>query len=445
MLPFVELIKLILSQLGAAFFGWLRDPSYLYYPVMLLIVFSLVYRQFRRQAKLEIHLFGVPFSNPWRQFFISLGFGLIGGIFVSLVMVFLGIPLSEELGLIYVWPIALTLMLIHPRFMCFAYGGGVVGVISLVVRGLGALFPGLGDVSFFASLMAVDLAALMGLVGVLHLAESLLIFLSGHIGASPILLKNPRGELVGGFMLQRFWPLPITALMVELVKIGELVGDGVPMPDWWPLLQPYLTVTAGMTLTYFLLPIVAALGYSDFAVSTAPKSKSRQSAGYLAAYSLVLISISMLSAHLRFLQFLPVLFAPLAHEFVIYVGNRREWARPPLYTPAPEGVRLLTVLPESAAKEKGLGGGWLITNVNGFTTNNRRQLTDALEALPGLAEIEAVSPEGMTRTFLIHRREGPLGLIPVPDASEETNILTLGGKGFLLRFWERYKARRKKL
>lgn len=444
MLPVVDLVKLIFTHFGYAFFGWLQDPVFLYYPAMLVIVFSLVYRQFRRQARLEEHLFGAPISRPGRQLLVSLGFGFLGGLFVSFLMVFMGLPLSEELGLIYVWPAALVLMLLHPRFMCFAYGGGAIGVISLVLRGLGAIFPSLANIGLIASLMAVDLPALMGLVAALHLAESLLILISGHINASPVLIKSPKGRIVGGFMLQRFWPLPITALMVEVVKAAELTGEGIAMPNWWPLLQPLLAVGSGMALSYFLLPIVAALGYSDIAVSTTPRAKSKRSAGNLAVYSLILMGLSLLSARFRLLQVLPVLFAPLGHEYLIQRGNRREWERPPLYVSAASGVRLLAVLPGSASQNKGLAEGWVIKNVNGFETNNRSQLAAALDALPGLAEIEAVSPEGETRTILFHRKDGALGLIPVPDSSEEATVLTLGGKGFLLRFWDRYKKKRRK-
>ena len=440
MLPLADLVKLIVSVLGQAFFGWIKYPGLLYYPFMLAIVLSIVFRQFRRQAKLEEHLYGAPFSQPWRQLLISMGFGLAGGILASFLMVFLGLPLSEELGLIYVWPVVLVLMLINPRFMCFAYGGGVVGAVSLLLRGLNLLFPGLGSISFFASLMAVDLPALMALVGALHLTESFLIFISGHINASPVILENPRGKVVGGFMLQRFWPLPITALLVELVS-AEPVG-GVPMPDWWPLLQPRLQPNPGMMLSYVLFPIVAALGYSDIAVSTAPREKSRISAGRLAVYSIGLLLLSLLSGRLPFLQILPVLFAPLGHEYLIQAGNRREWNSPPRLAPPLRGVKLLAALPGSPAARQGLGSGWTILNVNGMDVNSRRELAGALNSFPGLAEIEAVSPEGVTKTVRIHQSQGKLGLIPVPDASESGPCLKIAGQGFLPRLWAKLKKKK---
>ncbi|HPZ21978.1 MAG TPA: hypothetical protein PKV05_02985, partial [Bacillota bacterium] len=115
MLPLAQLVKLILTTFGLAFIGWIKYPFYRYYPPLLAIVLSLVYRQFRRQAKLEAHLYGMPFSSPRKQLLISLGFGLAGGLLTSFLMVLLGLPLSEEMGLIYVWPVVLVLLLIHPR------------------------------------------------------------------------------------------------------------------------------------------------------------------------------------------------------------------------------------------------------------------------------------------------------------------------------------------
>ena len=440
MLPLAELIKLIITTFGLAFFGWIKYPIYRYYPVLLAVVLALVYRQFHRQAKLEAHLYGTPFSSPGRQLHISLGIGLAGGFLTSLLMVLLGLPLSEELGLIYVWPVVLVMLLIHPRFMCFAYGGGVVGAVSLLLRGLHLLFPGIANVGIIASLMAIDLPALMALVAVLHLTESFLIFISGHINASPVILRNPRGEVVAGFMLQRFWPLPITALLATLVSATEQFEGSIAMPDWWPLLQPVLKPEAGMVLSFFLLPIVATLGYSDIAVSTSPREKSKISARRLAVYSGALLLLSLAAGRLPLLQILPVLFAPLGHEYLIQAGNRREWSAPPLWTPPQRGVKLLATWPGLPAALAGLGTGWIIHSVNGIEVNSSRELGAALDTFPCAAVMDVESPAGEKKTVEI-RTQGKLGIILIPHPDEGGPYLKMSGKGFLLRLWEKIKKK----
>jgi membrane-associated protease RseP (regulator of RpoE activity) len=156
----------------------------------------------------------------------------------------------------------------------------------------------------------------------------------------------------------------------------------------------------------------------------------------------VLLLLSLLSGRLPFLQVLPVLFAPLGHEFLIQAGNHREWNSPPRLTPSQRGVKLLAVQPGSPVALKGLGSGWTILNVNGIEVNSRRELASALNVFPGLAEIEAISPEGVTKTVRIHQSQGKLGLIPVPDASESGPCLKIAGQGFLLRLWAKLKKKK---
>lgn len=72
--------------------------------------------------------------------------------------------------------------------------------------------------------------------------------------------------------------MPMAALFAMFISQSELVGPGIDMPNWWPLLQPLTEPGPGMVLLFMTLPIVAALGYSDIAVSSTPRTKSRWSA-----------------------------------------------------------------------------------------------------------------------------------------------------------------------
>ncbi|MTI96367.1 MAG: PDZ domain-containing protein [Firmicutes bacterium] len=436
--PLWELFELVVQSYVYAILGVGMGTLF---PFLLMIVLTIVFMQHNRQAQLETQLFGMPFSRPLRQTLVSLGYGLIGGLLASMLMVSLGIALSESTGIQYVWPVVILLMMIRPRFMCFAYGGGIVGVLSLLLKGLAELVPTVASFPLAAGLMAVDLPSLMALVALLHLTESFLIFVSGHINASPIIMESPRGEVVGGFMLQRFWPLPLAALLAMSVSPELISGDSIAMPDWWPLLQPGVTPEPGSELLLTVLPIVAALGYSDIAVAHSPKEKSRISARNLLLYSIVLLGLALIAGHWRFLQLLPVLFAPLGHEYLIQVGNSREWAKQPRYRGRARGVTLLTVLPGSPAADKGLNTGWVVLNVNGYDVNTRRELETALQSFPGLADLEMVSPEGEHKQVQVHQRSGRLGLVPMPDPDEQGTFLKLQSKGFLSRKWEQWRKR----
>ena len=116
---------------------------------------------------------------------------------------------------------------------------------------------------------------------------------------------------MGGFTLQKFWPLPILALLLMAVS-GELDGaDMVSMPDWWPLIKPSQPLGQGDTLC-ICFPIIAALGYGDICLSRLPIQKAHLSAMYLATYSLLLLGAALGSVHLPILKWVAALGAPLA-------------------------------------------------------------------------------------------------------------------------------------
>ncbi len=85
----------------------------------------------------------------------------------------------------------------------------------------------------------------MALVAILHLVEALLIFVSGHQHASPMYFKHSSGRIVGGFSLQKFWPMPTIALIGAAVLGTGMEWETIAMPDWWPIFQSGVAVPPG--------------------------------------------------------------------------------------------------------------------------------------------------------------------------------------------------------
>src|SRR5690606_27628389 len=95
------------------------------------VVLLLVHAQYQRVAQVERAAFGQPLTDPTRNTLIALLYGLGGGVLGTAAFVFLGISLVE-VGVLYLWMLALVLMALHPRFVCFAYAGGILSLTSLV-------------------------------------------------------------------------------------------------------------------------------------------------------------------------------------------------------------------------------------------------------------------------------------------------------------------------
>lgn len=408
--PFNQVLPLIIASLAGVFL----DP--LFWVVVLLVAL-----QYRRMTAVKKNFFGLAAGGVWRDTLTATGYGVLGGLVGSILMVLIGLTLSGS-GLVYLWPVAILLMLINARFLCFAYAGGLLALSNLLFG-----FPDL------------NIAQVLALVAILHLVESLLILFSGHLGAVPAYFKTPGGQVVGGFTLQRFWPIPIVALAV----MGRaVVQQGVTMPDWWPLLKPGVNGNPA-DLLYTLIPVVAGLGYGDLAVSRTPGEKSRLSALYLGLYSLTLLLLAVLAQYFRPVALLAALFSPLGHEMVIYIGKGIELRRQPLFVPVARGVKVLDVVSDTPAWRVGLRSGDVILSLNRWPVHSRRELEMAWAAVFGPAEVEFLhgAEQVYHREVVIPGRPGqPFGVLPVPDGGEEA-FVDLSTSGLLGRWWGEFWRR----
>lgn len=369
--------------------------NYLFWTVM-----AVVALQYKKIAKTRQEMFGIGGNTVVRDTLVATGYGLAGGLAASFLLVFTGVNLTS-LGIGYLWVLALLLMLINPRFLCFSYAGGIIAVSKLIF--------GTPD---------IDIPQLMGLIAVLHLIESLLIYFSGHAGATPMFTKREDGSLVGGFTLQKFWPLPVVA--VAVLTYPEAMGYTVlpEMPAWWPAIkfgQEFSLTSVGV-----LLPIVVGLGYGDIAVAHTPVEKSRMSATNLSVFSVVLLFLSVLASRYGVFEIVAALFAPLGHEAVIYLGKRTEMNGKPLYVRPEQGVRVLETLPDSPARKAGLASGDVIININGYIVNSKRDIDYIILTQPGLAEIVyMVHRQNRWRKEQVRVRPNQvLGIIAVPEGNE---------------------------
>lgn len=378
----------------------------LFWVVLLLVGF-----QYKRLAANETQLIGRPkYSIRWQVLYSAL-FGLAGGLLASSLLVFFGISLME-IGIIYVWPLAILLLLVHPRYLCFAYAGGLVGAFSALLTLLAQLWPGLTE-GVLSGVAGIHIPGLLALIGILHLTESFLIAVSGHLFPSPLYIKTDNG-VVGGYSLQKFWPLPLVGLVaLPVAQAAADVVSGARMPEWWPLLASATVLADGQLLMYMLTPIVAGLGYGDLAISTPPKEKSKRSALNLGAYSLVLIGAAFAAYHYPIVVIPAALFSPLGHELLIIIGNKREFSREPLFSAPGTGVKILDVFPDSAAANTGLVPGDVILSVNGFTVNDSLSFHNVIRMTGNHVELTVAGSNHTGRLSFTHA--GDSGIIVVPD------------------------------
>lgn len=411
MFPFEQILWLLIR--GSLSVLW--EPLFW----MMLALVGYQYWQLQRN---QIRMFGFSNYTLKNQLILAGVYGLAGGLFGSFLLTGVGLTLNQ-IGLSYIWPVAIALMLVHMRFLCFAYAGGLVALSSALLG-----WP------------QVNIPHVIALVAILHITESILIFISGRYSAVPLIMQRDDGRLIGAFSLQNFWPLPLVLLAAVAVPEAAYPDSGViKMPDWWPLLPLNLDVSEGHRWIYTIMPVVAALGYSDVAIASSPAERRRRSAFHLLLYSMVLLALALLAARYPWLQTVAALASPFGHELLIQLDNRREFKGVPRFVPPPQGVMILDTVVDSPARRVGLKAGDIITQIDEYPVNSGFELARALNYVPTAftvhIERQAVR-QSLPLRFAADRRM--LGVILVPEGHEQQYV-TMANERLWLFDWLKRK------
>jgi len=419
MFPFLDIARAILALVPDMLFNPFSPRFFLFW-LFVLVVSS----QYRRIAASERKLFGQVKNRPFPQTAQAVVQGLVAGLAGSFLLVFVGVAFTPGTQLGYLILVAMALMLVSPRLICLAYAGGLASLSNLAFG-----FP------------VVDVAALMAMVAILHLMESLLIVLTGFRTATPVFIRTQRREVVGGFSLQRFWPIPLVVLLLGAVP-REIVEQGIRMPEWWPLIPVAPALLEDPAMMFQMLPVIAVMGYGDLAVSSSPARRSRETGRYLALYSLALLGLALLGGREPLFLWLAALASIVGHELVVRRGGRAELGRPAWLKSAPGQVTILDVMPGSPAGRAGLGTGDIVRTVNGLPVGSRLEFTSALEQAGAVLELGVDRPGGRV-TVIIAERLRPGGLLGILLAPEPGDLpqMDVGRASPLVALLQRLRRR----
>lgn len=384
----MELIIEVMLLMGQVFLNTFTSPLFI---ITYLFLFFIVCWQYRRLEDITQNLMDYSRNRYLQSALLSAALGLLGGLLGSILLIFIGVDLGH-LGIMYLWVIAMLLMLINPRFLCFAYAGGVLSLISLAT--------GYPD---------INIPQLMGLIAVLHMVESILIMLNGSFNPVPVYIRSG-DNIRGGFNLQNFWPIPLIALVASGMAD---TSTGINMPDWWPLIKDYGQYDYGRN--YTLLPVLAVLGYGEISSTSTPGQRVKQSGKNLFIFSLSLLLLSILASRWVQLTIIAALFSPLGHEFIIWLGMREETKRQPIYVKPPRGVMVLDVKIGSLASQAGIRSGDIILGINGELVNNYYALQEFLSCGWITLEFEVLREGNKILLRFSRLPYQELGIIPVPE------------------------------
>lgn len=359
---------------------------------------------YRRQVLLERKLFHVRVHSWGAQTWRTVLGGLLAGFFVSLVSMFIGMTLTVE-GVICIWAVTLILLLFRVRYLCLAYSVGLLGAAQFILN----MVPALQGTGWTAEVVRIvrelNIPALLCLVGVLHVAEGLLVRWQGASFAGPLFYEGKRGKPVGGYQLQSLWPVPLFLLIP-----AQTAGAVLP---WTPLFGGEAW-QGGFQLIAF--PIV--IGFTEVTVGLLPRAKARVSSGRLVAYGIVMLALALLSAWWSPFVVVAALMGIILHEGLIWLSRFEEQNRSPVFVNPVDGVKVLAVLPGSPAEELGIQVGETIIKVNGTPVPTKEELHAALRMNPAFCKLEVRNLTGESKFLqraIYAGEHHQLGAILAPD------------------------------
>jgi hypothetical protein len=424
----MEILKLM--QLGLQSFSngiteFLLDPIFIINPITILVVFVIA-SQYKSMVSTQKQMYKGKVRTKLIDLVItSMLAGILAGLAGTLIITVLGITFLKLNGLLTVIIVSLLLMFfINPRYVCLSYSGGILSILSLIFAAL--LSNGFVDKSnsiilFIQDKLDFDVTALLIIIAIMHFTEALLMWIDGHRGAVPVFMKRD-GKLVGGFVMQRLWVLPI--IFYILVKSTDVIGQTVPTPGWWPLFGPNMTGDALKKAVFGATPSIAMLGYNDFSISTPVKTKVRRSAFALLCYSIILLMLSLISYKIYAFKIIAALFAPLAHEFIILNERYKESTGVPIWSFAEDGVIVVDTIPKSPAEKIGILSGDKVIGINNMPVNSIEDIVKIMSNYINYIWIEVINLKGEKRTLEFSNYQtgiDELGIITVPKNDE--NVL----------------------
>lgn len=384
----------------------ITEPSLMIILLLLGIVF---YTKNRKIVAMQRMIVGERVNSPLELTLSQIVLGIFAGIFASIILTYLGVIFDANSGIEFLFIISIVLAFIKPRYICFSYSGALLGIISIIFSFLNL------KTSDGMNMFSLDIAALMTFVGVIHMAEGLLVMFDGDRGSVPV-FSNKAGRIIGGYALRRYWVLPVAIFMAyAATTLGTGGTESIATPDWWPILKynDVLDIVKNSILT--LMPLLGMVGYSSVTFTRSKKRKALSSGIFIFVYGILLSVVAQVAKFGLAGEIITVIFAPLAHEGMLIIQRKIEEKREPRFVSDEDGVVILDVVPYSIAYDLGLREGDKISSVNGQLINTEADIyTIAKESFNSL-EFEVLDRNKNNKNIKFkYKNNTRLGLVLVP-------------------------------
>ena len=317
--------------------------------------------------------------------------------------------------------ISIYLIFIKKRYICFAYSGAVLGLIS-IISNLIANYTG------YQSYININIVSLMVFVGVMHIAEGMLVIFDGSRGAVPV-FTNKENKIIGGFAYNRYWAMPVALFIVITSSFSSATTD-IVTPNWWPIINRSENLALLASAIIASIPLYGVVGFRTVSFTKEKNIKPIYSGISILIFGVLLTIISQLASLGLIGQIIVVVFAPLGHEIMLKIQNRIENNGKYIYVSDDEGVSVLEVAPNSPAYESGIRRGDKILEINNEKIISEVDIFNTVRSTFTEINFKIRKISGEIVDLRVLPKKKRIGMLVVPKAVKKEDTIKIDNDNF---------------
>lgn len=382
---------------------FLLQPTFIIGVILAMLAKIRRFKYSRNKLRVTIH----KENFEIKRFFT---WGIAPGIIISLLSVFIGMPVTIDWIIIYqvitILFLGLGYRFIHPVFT-FSASGLTVLALNMFVTDT-SLFGRILDqwnspivsqtTSTYASIQIIYMFTLF------ILFSTIAVLYKGNLNQFiPRFLKTKRGKLVARYRMTPLWLMPLVVVVP---------GDTfTALFDWWPVFS-----VGNQTFSFLIVPVL--LGFRYTVQAQLPIKAKQAMLRDFSILSLVSVLVFGLTFWFEFLSAVGLFFLFAGGVYVLYRHRLRErkWAFK--FGPDQDGLRVVAVRPNSPAERMSLEVGDVLVESNQMVLTSAEDLTESLFNNRSYSKLKVKRLDGeliMTETPIYEEDAHDLGLVTLED------------------------------
>lgn len=334
--------------------------------------------------------------------------GLIGGLFLSLVTILLGmtIPLSMIvlIGVVYL-ALCFTFQV---QWISPAYAIGLAIILALVLP------EDAFQLAIFDAILHTSFPVVLVLLTLLLFLEAWLLTVKGANQTSPVLMKSERGKKVGAHELRRLWLVPVVLFLP--------VQEGIPTFPYWPVFH-----IGEVELSPIIVPF--GIGVYQFMKGTLPADALQQTGRQVGIFAGMIMVLTLLSFYFPIFVWITIIVAIIGREALNVYHRLKDKEAAPYFSSRKNGLVIVGIIPDSAAEKMGLAIGEVIVKVNGDKVRTENEFYGALQKNNAFCKLEVLDLQGELRLVngaIYDDEHYELGVLLITEEVEQMEVESNG-------------------